>query len=221
MKKKMKVLVTAGATTVPIDQVRAITNIFKGRTGTKIAEHFYESGYNVVLLTSNPDLVQKKTDLPVIRYRTYDDLYSAMQKEVTTGNYDIIIHSAAVSDYYVNGVFFQDKKGKLQVVDNTKKMSSEHKELFLRLAPTEKIIDKIRKEWGFKGYLVKFKLQVGITDNELRAIADKSRIDSQADMIVANCLEWSNYRAEIRTEKSVIPVKRAYLPRAIREEIES
>lgn len=33
----MRVLVTAGATQVPIDRVRAITNVFTGRTGTQVA----------------------------------------------------------------------------------------------------------------------------------------------------------------------------------------
>ena len=32
----MKILVTAGNTQVPIDRVRCITNIFSGRTGTRI-----------------------------------------------------------------------------------------------------------------------------------------------------------------------------------------
>ena len=34
--------------------------------------------------------------------------------------------------------------------------------------PTEKIVDKIKGDWGFKGQLVKFKLQVGISDDELK-----------------------------------------------------
>jgi phosphopantothenate-cysteine ligase/phosphopantothenoylcysteine decarboxylase/phosphopantothenate--cysteine ligase len=142
-----------------------------------------------------------------------------MEREISEGAYDVVIHSAAVSDYKVGGVFYKDGKGKLVGVDNSKKMSSDHAELFLRLVPTEKIVDKIRKPWGFAGYLVKFKLQVGISDDELKAIADKSREASQADMIVANCLEWARERAEIRTGKTVIPVKRKDLAKAIRKEM--
>ena len=56
-----RVLITAGATTVPIDKVRAITNIFKGRTGTEIAEFFSKKGCQVILLTSNPELVKDKS----------------------------------------------------------------------------------------------------------------------------------------------------------------
>lgn len=219
--KKKRILVTAGATTVPIDQVRAITNIFKGRTGTKIARHFAKKGHCVTLITSNPALLEDKTadNLRIIAYRTYDQLYEAMKKEISHGKYDIVIHSAAVSDYKVGGVFYKNGGGKLVSVDNSKKMSSDHNELFLHLVPTEKIVDKIRKPWGFKGYLVKFKLQVGISDAQLKSIAEKSRITSQADMIVANCLEWANERAEIITEKTTTPVKRQDLAKAIRKEI--
>jgi phosphopantothenate---cysteine ligase (CTP) len=220
-KAKKKVLVTAGATTVPIDQVRAISNIFKGRTGTEIARHFAKKGHEVTLITSNPDLLEKDDAdrMRIIPYKTYDQLLQAMEKEIVGGGYDVVIHSAAVSDYKVDGVFYKDGKGKLVGVDNSKKMSSDHAELFLRLVPTEKIVDKIRKPWGFKGYLVKFKLQVGISDDELKIIADKSRRVSQADMIVANCLEWARERAEIRTENSVIPVRRKDLAKAMRKEM--
>ena len=54
----MKVLVTAGATMSPIDKVRAITNIFKGRTGTAIAKYFAKSRrHDVTLITSSPGLL--------------------------------------------------------------------------------------------------------------------------------------------------------------------
>ena len=213
---------TAGATTVPIDQVRAITNIFKGRTGTEIAKHFAGRGHLVTLITSNPGLLSNKDTfrMCVIPYRTYDQLYAAMEKEIRLVKYDVVIHSAAVSDYKVTGVFLRGKATEmLTPIDSSKKMSSAHKELYLRMVPTEKIVDKIRKPWGFKGYLVKFKLQVGISDAELKSIAEKSRVASHADMIVANCLEWSNERAEIITAKTTTPVSRQDLAKAIRKEM--
>ena len=55
------VSVTAGSTMVPIDKVRAITNIFNGRTGTNIALYFARQGWNVTLVTSNPSLLGGKT----------------------------------------------------------------------------------------------------------------------------------------------------------------
>ena len=195
-----KVLITAGATEVRIDQVRAITNIFKGRTGLELAKHFKARGYEVTLLTSSPKEAKRRYDGPIIPYRDYDELTSAMYNQITGNCPDIIIHSAAVSDYKCDGVF-EDTGGQLKRLDASKKVSSSHKELFLRMLPTEKIIDKIKRDWGFKGILVKFKLEVGISDEDLIVIAQNSRTHSDADLIVANCLEWSRHHAYIISEE--------------------
>jgi phosphopantothenoylcysteine synthetase/decarboxylase len=208
----MKVLITAGSTNVMIDQVRCISNIFKGETGEKIADYFScKSENKVTLITSNKQ--NETIFFRRLHYKTYDELYALMEQEITTGNYDVVIHSAAVSDYKVEGTYVfktypqGDKRDEygwvvgpgpgLAKVDSSKKISSDNKELYLKLVPTEKIIDKIRKPWGFNGVLVKFKLQVGITDLELLEIAKKSMATSKADFIVANCLEWSKDRAYI------------------------
>ena len=55
-----------------------------------------------------------------------------------------------------------------------------------------KLIDMVRSPWGFRGTLVKFKLEVGISDERLLEIAEKSRIHSQADFMVANTLEGAS-----------------------------
>src|SRR3989338_397393 len=207
----MKVLITAGATQTPIDQVRAITNIFRGRTGAQIAEWISDAGHDVTLLTSAPKSEHPSSALCPIQihtFRTYDELAQLMEQEIRTGGYDLVIHSAAVSDYKVVATHILCEPGEasymgparlviklLQLV--TGKISSSHKRLFLELFPTEKLIDKIRRDWGFKGFLVKFKLQVDKTDEELIDIARKSREDSNADLIVANCKEWAHQRAYV------------------------
>lgn len=231
----MKILITAGSTQVMIDKVRAITNIFRGRTGRKIAawfDSFNNSGLlgtivenEIVLLISNPEaffesdriwtyaqyrkkkekalqvphnpLSKGKLAFAVVKYRTFDELAEIMENEIRTGNYDVVIHSAAVSDYEVSGVFERGADERLTEVDSRAKISSKHGELFLRMTPTFKIVDKIRSEWGFKGKLIKFKLEVGKSDDELIEIAKKSCAASDADLIVANCLEWARERAFI------------------------
>lgn len=66
------------------------------------------------------------------------------------------------------------------------KIKSHHPELWLRLVPTPKLVDSVRQPWGFRGILVKFKLEVGLTDEELLRIAESSRTQSKADLMVAN-----------------------------------
>jgi phosphopantothenate-cysteine ligase/phosphopantothenoylcysteine decarboxylase/phosphopantothenate--cysteine ligase len=213
----VKVLITAGSTQVPIDRVRSISNIFKGKTGKQIAQYFSDQGDDVTLITSSVDGVFLGDAARIVYYRTYDELMEAMKKEITSGEYDVVIHSAAVSDYRVAGTYIM-KNGELSELDSSGKVGSDHDEIFLRLVPTEKIIDLIRDPWGFKGVLVKFKLQVGVADGELIEIAQKSAVHSNANMIVANCLEWMNERAYIvDASGDFVPVIRKDLPQVLWE----
>lgn len=229
----MKILVTGGSTQVMIDKVRCISNIFKGRTAWDIVIECGRNGFveqketYVKLLTSStayPTLTGYYID-EVERFKTYDELYALMEKEVTKGDYDVIIASAAVSDYKVEGTYSITNNTTngygLNRIDSSTKISSSESELYLKLVPTEKIIDKIRDSWGFKGKLVKFKLQVGISDEELIEIAKKSREHSKADIIVANCLEWAKERAFIITADNVEEVKRYDLGKRLIEIIEA
>jgi len=213
-----KILVTAGSTQIPIDRVRAISNIFKGRTGNNIAEFFAGQGYEVTLLTSSPERVNPHPGLQVIPFKTYDDLERELQKQLSEHTFDAVIHSAAVSDYSVSEIYIQEADGTLTPIDRSAKVSSNHEKVFLELRQTRKLIDLMRTSWGFRGFLVKFKLQVGITDDELIAIAQKSRATSAADLCVANCLEWSNQRAYIVAERLTKQVNRDQIAPAIERE---
>src|SRR5262249_39667440 len=109
----MNILITAGNTQVPIDRVRAITNVFTGRTGARIALRAHERGHCVTLLTSHPEsIVDPSGDqsLPSERwivgtYQTFDDLEKLMGVEIRDRGYDAVIHSAAVSDFRAAGVY--------------------------------------------------------------------------------------------------------------------
>ena len=209
----MRVLITAGATEVPIDRVRAITNIFSGRTGTEIAAAFgYTSGHDVTLLTSNPF----PTPFRVLAFRTFDELAALMESEITTGGYDLVIHSAAVSDYRVACVLTRGTDGNLVPLDASGKMGSHHDRLFLELERTPKLVERIKSAWGFRGRIVQFKLEVGVTDYELIVRARAALARSQGDFVVANCLEWMRERAYlIGADGSVESVLRADLPQAL------
>jgi len=193
----VRVLVTAGSTEGPIDKVRFIGNIFKGKTGHGIACYFAILRDDVTLITSGdlPSLEEFPT-LRAFRYRTFDELKDRMAHEICYGSYDVVIHSAAVGDYKVSGVYVS-RNSELCPIDNNRKIPSSYDKLFLELTLTIKIVDQIREPWGFKGKLVKFKLQEGISDEELIAIAKESLKVSRADFIVANCLEWYKERAYI------------------------
>ena len=204
----MNILVTAGNTQTPIDRVRCITNIFSGRTGTRIALQAHERGHAVTLLTSHSELVRElaagqsfpSATWNVRPYRTFDDLHDLLAELVPAGAFQAIIHCAAVSDFEVAGVYAaspggfdsatgQWRAGSKLVDAASPKIASKHSELWLRLVPTPKLIDQMRGQWGFHGVLVKFKLEVDVSEPELLRIADESRRQSDADILVANTLD--------------------------------
>jgi phosphopantothenoylcysteine synthetase/decarboxylase len=232
----MRVLVTAGNTLAPIDRVRCLTNIFTGRTGARIALCAYERGHHVELITSRPEAVAELSSHLVLAagrwqvrtYRTFEDLHVVLKSGVGDGQPDVVIHCAAVSDYRVDGVYAPAHNTHFQpqshqwvqsegrppaLVDRAAgKIKSDEPELWLRLVRTAKLIDCIRASWGFTGILVKFKLEVGISDEQLVEIAEQSRRQSAADLMVANTLEGTETHAYLG------PIAGKYL-RVSREEL--
>ena len=191
----MHLLITAGNTHTPIDQVRVITNVFTGRTGAAIAAAAYERGHHVTLVTSHPHVLTEfavpTTEEPrwhLHTYRTFDELEHRLAELIPGGSFDAILHAAAVSDYQVEGAYRPSPQGPWQKI-TAAKIPSSYPEVWLRLTPTPKLIDRFRSAWHFRGWLVKFKLEVGRSEEELLAIAEQSRRQSQADLIVANRLE--------------------------------
>lgn len=203
----MHILVTAGNTTTPIDRVRCLTNIFSGRTGAGIAARAHARGHVVCLLTSHPDAVPAPVGSPTWRldtYRTFEDLEALLERELKNNLFDAVVHAAAVNDYLLAGAYvpgpdthfdksartLSSSAGPAQLIDaHAPKITSRHDELWLRLVPAPKLVDRFRQPWGFRGQLVKFKLEVGVSEPELLEIAETSRLHSHADWLVANTLE--------------------------------
>jgi phosphopantothenoylcysteine synthetase/decarboxylase len=201
----MNILVTSGSTLTPIDRVRGITNVFRGRTGFSIAKEAVSRGHSVTLLANATAkdwwqlwqlTAARASDddlkiFQVIPYRTFDQLEYFMRQELGKLGWDACIHSAAVSDYKVDGVFkdaetvynFLRIGGDLRGIGNPDgKIGSGLDQMWLRLVPTPKLVDSIR-DWGLgEGKLVKFKLEVNVTPDELFE-------ESDADFIVANRLD--------------------------------
>src|SRR5436309_6313340 len=109
----MRILVTAGNTQAPIDRVRCLTNIFSGRTGTRIALVARQQGHTVGLLTSHPEVVRELAPPAeliaqhwyVARYRTFEELQAMLAEQLTSGLYDAVLMTAAISDHLPGGVY--------------------------------------------------------------------------------------------------------------------
>jgi phosphopantothenate-cysteine ligase/phosphopantothenoylcysteine decarboxylase/phosphopantothenate--cysteine ligase len=214
----MNILVTAGNTQTPIDRVRCLTNIFSGRTGSTIAMRAAERGHAVTLLTSHPETADASR-LRVIPYRTFEDLDSTMEREITSGTYQAVIHAAAVNDYLLAGTF---AKVNGELVDvSAGKVKGNHDELWLKFRPAPKIVDRIRRDWQFTGTLVKFKLEVGVSEAELMEVAERSRLHSQADWMVANTLEGMHDWAYLGCVRAYRRLERSRLADAVIDGLET
>jgi phosphopantothenoylcysteine synthetase/decarboxylase len=191
-------LVTAGNTRERIDRVRDWGNIFTGNTGFNIARAIAPHG-DVDLLTSNAAHAAEAAahGISAGTFRSHDDLREALRQRVTTTAYDAIFMTAAVADYTpvrtyaVQAKSIQADGSEIWVVCDAQagKVKSTHSAIAVLGERTEKLVDKFRRDWGFNRTLVKFKLEVGLTQEELIAVASASRTASGADYLIANTLD--------------------------------
>ena len=191
-----RVLITAGPTWVPIDEMRVISNIASGETGILLAEKLLKKRAEVTLVLgpvescgiSGSTALRINKKIKLIRFKFFDQLRNKLKQELLSKNYDCIIHCAAVSDFRpLNPI-----KGKL-VSD---------KACNLKLTVLPKIVDEIRKLCP-AAKLVMFKLEAGISDIELIRRAREALLKAQADLIVANRITPS-YKAFILNKNETL-----------------
>ena len=167
--KDVPVLVTAGPTTVAIDNIRRLTNRFTGRLGTYIAEELYLRGAKVKLIHgrgsySPPDyLTHQIVD-------TYDEYFSEVMRELKQ-SYRFGIFSAAVADYKPKKVF----PGKIPSGGALSK---------IELVSTQKVINQVRAKFPDLE-MITFKYQENVSHAELINIA-QNKLQQGYRMVVAN-----------------------------------
>ena len=141
----MKVLVTSGATREPIDSVRFISNLSSGQTGAAICEALAVRGFEITQL-HGVDSARAARAMRRFVFTDHASLDALLRQHLRDGDYDAVIHSAAVGD-----VSLAEPAGAIKLASGG--------ELLLHLVPTAKLIDRIR---GYAGgrelLLVGFKL---------------------------------------------------------------
>ena len=189
----MKILVTSGGTSEKIDRVRSITNHSSGKLGKIITETLLKAGHEVCLITTLQAVKPvSHPNMTIIEIKNTADLLQVMKDKVT--DYQVLIHSMAVSDYtpvYMTGLdalqASQDLTEFLDRKNQETKISSKDDVQVLFLKKNPKIISLV-KEWNPKIHLIGFKLLVDVSQEHLIQIARESLEKNQADLIVANDL---------------------------------
>ena len=193
----MKILVTSGGTSEAIDRVRSITNHSTGRLGLVITEALIKAGHEVCLITTSQAIKPvSHPNLKIIEIKNTLDLLEEMRNLVK--DYQVLIHSIAVSDYtpvYMTSIdevqASQDISEFLTKHNTETKISSKEDAQILFLKKNPKIISLV-KEWNPKIHLIGFKLLVDVTEDHLIDVARESLKKNQADIIVANDLTQIN-----------------------------
>lgn len=190
--------------------------MFTGRTGAQLAQVAWERGHTVTFLTSNPERLPElpadaglsERRLQPIIYTTFDDLAAIVQQHVKTRSIDIVVHAAGATDYLVAGSFSPElgtyfnsrtkeweSRGKPKMIEQpVDRINSAEPELWVRLVRSPRLIERVR-DWGYRGLIVRFAIEVAKSDGELRGAAEFTRKQSGADLIVASTMEslthWS------------------------------
>ena len=207
--KDKRILITAGPTWVPIDNVRVISNVATGETGVLLAHDLIKKGANVTLVLGPVVNNRISRKIRVIPFRFFDELNRIIRKEITAVKYDAVIHTAAVSDYE-------------PAVLCDKKIKSGIKGLRIVLKPTPKIIDCIKKMQP-DVLLVGFKFEpnegIKVLFNEARRLIKRSKLD----LAVANTVRSHKYKAYILNKNKALGpfLDKNRLVRSLVKEIDS
>jgi len=169
---RLRVLITAGATVEHIDPVRVITNRSSGKMGVAVAEEALSRGAEVTLVYG------LGTEAPPSRARlltveTTEQMQDAVVSELKSKNYDTVIAVAAAADWTLEKPF------------SYKVSSHELHSLDLKLKPTTKIIDSVKKV-SPRTFLVAFRAEYKLPNKVLIESAYKRLLEAKADLIVVN-----------------------------------
>ncbi len=172
------ILITAGGTEEPIDSVRVLTNRSSGKTGAYLADALTRFGAQVTLLRAHHAATPHSSTVRQETFRTVDDLRSSLESALAGGNFDCVIHAAAVSDFKVETPGGTPPTGKLR--GDTP--------LDLHLLPAPKLLPKI-KSWALgtpPPLVVGFKLTDHL-DNPADSDPARSLLqDPAVDVVVHN-----------------------------------
>ena len=186
------VVITLGATRAPIDSVRAIQNASSGETGWYIAEYLYRFGHQITVIAGKTSAQPSFTLPTVIRAGAPDEMLAACV-DTAQSKPEAWIHAAAVLDYYTKSL------------NGKKKSGSDSWEL--NLQPGPKHIAELDKYVG-QAKRIGFKLETGVTVDELHARALEQISHYGVDATVANIMEkmhdYNTPRAYFVTRDSIL-----------------
>jgi phosphopantothenoylcysteine decarboxylase/phosphopantothenate--cysteine ligase len=165
----LKVLITAGPTIEPIDPIKRITNPSSGKMGFAFAKIAVNRGAAATVIYG-PGTETPSPGMKVIRVQTTEEMKRAFDRELLEQP-DIIVSAAAPQDF---------------VVESPSPRKLRHDQEFtLKLKPAPRILDGAR-ERAPRAFIVGFKAEHGVSDEELESAARMKLAEHKLDLVVAN-----------------------------------
>lgn len=199
------IIITAGGTSEPIDNVRRITNTGTGWLGSLIADAFARNpSVRRIFYICSPYAVRPQSErVTAVEIQTVSDLQTTVTNVLNEYRIDAVIHSMAVSDYTVRAVStvehiagdlkqddiesFNWENKLLQAMEHTDirkssgKLSSRMSSPLILLEQTPKILPLFRQS-APNAVIVGFKLLSEVSKEEL--------LDTAFALLQRNCCDF-------------------------------
>ncbi|UCE96011.1 MAG: bifunctional phosphopantothenoylcysteine decarboxylase/phosphopantothenate--cysteine ligase CoaBC [Candidatus Bathyarchaeota archaeon] len=190
--RNRRILVTAGPTPGRIDNVRFLTNRFRGRLGIRIADEAYMRGAEVKLILG-PSGINAPAYIDTTLIKDFNEYYSKVMEVLEHFRFDFGIFCASVADYIPKKAF-------------SGKIPSQGGLDSIKLKQTPKVIREVREKFP-EILVVMFKYEEKLSKGQLEKIAT-SRVKEGYHIVVANRGEDmtpdGEYRCIIVNKKGVV-----------------
>ena len=200
------ILITAGGTSEPIDNIRDITNKGTGKLGSLIADEFAkrEDAGNIYYVHGKGAVIPSDSRITCVPVRSTMDVLNAMTDIIQKDRIDIIVHSMAISDYttasfttleeflkliaYNESETVEDVAELLEREDMRKKytkLPSSMENPVIMLKQTPKVLSRLRN-LAPDAAIVGFKLLDSVSHEELMEVAANQIKKNDTDFCMAN-----------------------------------
>jgi phosphopantothenoylcysteine synthetase/decarboxylase len=153
----MRIVITGGPGSEPIDRVRVITNQSTGELAVKLAQAFLAAEHSVEFFLGQGAIWR----LDSARYfQTNEDLYRLLCDVRERNRVDAVLHAAALSDFGVAQSTVSGGK------PDASKISSNAEYIQLRLIPKPKLIRRLRDLFA-SAYIIGWKFELDGTPAEI------------------------------------------------------
>jgi phosphopantothenoylcysteine synthetase/decarboxylase len=153
----MRILITGGPASEPIDQVRFITNQSTGELAVKLTRTFSAAGHHVELFLGRGASWRLEAARP---FQTNEDLYRLLSEVAHRDRVEAVLHAAALSDFAVAQAIVSGRK------QEAGKISSDAPSVEVQLVPKPKLIRRLRDLFA-NAYIVGWKFELEGTPKDV------------------------------------------------------